>query len=1464
MKTARQSFTLRTILFLILFCLGSVPVQAQYAGGTGEPNDPYQIASADDLLEMAAATGDWDEHFVLTDDVNMDGHPFTDAVVGRGDVVEKQWSTGTLFTGTFDGNDFAIRNLVLDADGQKRDCVALFGGIGAKGVVKNLKVENAYVVAGDYVAALAGINMGRVDHCAGAGLIRGDGTVGGLVAENRGCILNSLSTGEVGVNDNDIDNENVGGLVGRNCDEATISHCRSACEISGLDRKGEDFGGLVGWNQGAVLHCRSTGSVSGYADRSRNFGGLVGNNEGTVINCYSEGSVINNENVGGLAGRNGGGISNCYSTGSASGNRYVGGLVGYNSGRADNCYSIGAVIGQAGLGGLVGHNVSSTSVKDSFWDINSSGLETSSAGTGLSTSEMKDAGTYRAAGWDFLGEREDGLHETWKMPEPEGYPVLSIFNGYEPAELAGNGTAGDPYRICEAEQLAAVLYGDPKAHYQLACNINLAGIHWSGAILPQFGGAFNGDGLVISNLVISSIDPAGLFGTLYSTAEVRNLGIEDANVAGSNCVGGLAGENNGKIWGCYVTGTVTGDDFVGGLAGDNEGGEVANAYSTAGVKGNTNVGGLVGRSNNGNIRTCFSAGRVRGNADVGGLIGLKTSSAVVAGFWDIETSGWITGNAGMGKTTEQMQTAEAFWSAGWDFVGERENGVHEFWQMPAAGGYPVLSVFNGYAPPQLAGSGTADEPYLISDANELGALVHYDSAASYLLTDDIDLAGITWSTNVLIPEFSGVFDGGDHAILSLHVDIPDSNDVGLFGRLGQDARVENLRIVNARVAGTSSRVGILAGSNQGSVANCRATGNVTGLDYVGGLVGLNDGSVSDSNGVGQVNGNDYVGGLVGRNTGSVTESAGTGEVSGDSHVGGLAGQNGGAVGACSASGVVAGGSLVGGLVGSNTGDVSQCHSDCNEVVGESYVGGLVGDNTGDVAECFCDCNDVIGTSYVGGLAGDNDNGSIADSYHVGSVSGVGKVGGIAGNNPYGAIRSCYSTGAIAGSEDVGGIAGDNTNRVCWKEWIAYPLIYVNKCKTYTGTIENCFWNIDACENDQLRETPDRWAATGSEMRNGDTYEGAGWDFTHIWEMPRIGPPKLRWQSYEEPRYHINNAADLVEMASNPGNWTKYYILTADIDLAGISLERTGNGSINFNGVFDGKGYTISHLSIDQDSAGVGMFGILGSRGVVKNLRLEAVDIWGRREVGGIAGVNYGLIRNCHIEGVVSGLYEKVGGLVGDSDGPVHHCSSAALVSGETYVGGLVGCNGGGVYDCNSAGQVSGNYQYVGGLVGLNDGRVTRSKSTADVAGETYVGGLVGRNTREISYCYSTGSVTGDRRIGGLVGRHSEYLIKHCYATGAVRGGNNSEVGGLIGSRGTATTISASFWDEETSGQTNSAGGTPMATADMQKAETYLVEGWDFADETLNGMMDTWWILEGQGCPRLWWEPAPAVEEDAEN
>ena len=48
------------------------PGQAKYGGGTGEPNDPYQIATADDPMLLGESPEDYDKHFILTNDIDLD------------------------------------------------------------------------------------------------------------------------------------------------------------------------------------------------------------------------------------------------------------------------------------------------------------------------------------------------------------------------------------------------------------------------------------------------------------------------------------------------------------------------------------------------------------------------------------------------------------------------------------------------------------------------------------------------------------------------------------------------------------------------------------------------------------------------------------------------------------------------------------------------------------------------------------------------------------------------------------------------------------------------------------------------------------------------------------------------------------------------------------------------------------------------------------------------------------------------------------------------------------------------------------------------------------------------------------------------------------------------------------------------------------------------------------------------
>jgi len=290
--------------------------------------------------------------------------------------------------------------------------------------------------------------------------------------------------------------------------------------------------------------------------------------------------------------------------------------------------------------------------------------------------------------------------------------------------------------------------------------------------------------------------------------------------------------------------------------------------------------------------------------------------------------------------------------------------------------------------------------------------------------------------------------------------------------------------------------------------------------------------------------------------------------------------------------------------------------------------------------------------------------------------------------------------------------------------------------------------------------------------------------------------------------HLNN------IGAEPEDWDKHFKLKADIDLSEYSYERAviasdvgGDGYTfpgpSFTGVFDGNGHTVSNLTITGKSY-LGLFGRVGPGGQVKGLGVEDVNI--------------------------TGSYYAIGGLVGDNlQSSITSCYSTGTVMGYTHVGGLMGYNEyGDIATSYSTAVTSATYsgnQKVGGLVGVNAGQIASSYSTGPVSGQRVVGGLVGYSTGGITMCYSTGMVSGDQDLGGLLGdRHPD--------------------GGVV---------TGCFWDVETSGQSSSAGGKGLTTAEMQTAGTFLEAGWDFVDETDNDTEDIWWILEGQDYPRLWWE-----------
>jgi len=239
--------------------------------------------------------------------------------------------------------------------------------------------------------------------------------------------------------------------------------------------------------------------------------------------------------------------------------------------------------------------------------------------------------------------------------------------------------------------LGAIAYNDPFGHYRLKASIDLAGIRWSTAVIPWFGGTFDGNGLTISHLTIESGDNTGLFGELALGAEVEDLGLLDVNMVALEgaFVGALVGASAGDVTHCYSTGIVNGLTRVGGLIGRNSG-AVTGCYSTVTITGHHQVGGLIGRHQEGDVTRCYSTGLVDGSWHVGGLVGLNYNGIVSESFWDIQTSGQSSTSSGTSKTTAEMQTASTFLSAGWDLVDETENGREDIWYVFEGQDYPRL------------------------------------------------------------------------------------------------------------------------------------------------------------------------------------------------------------------------------------------------------------------------------------------------------------------------------------------------------------------------------------------------------------------------------------------------------------------------------------------------------------------------------------------------------------------------------------------------------------------------------------------------------------------------------------------------------------------------------------------------------------------------------------------------------
>jgi hypothetical protein len=554
---------------------------------------------------------------------------------------------------------------------------------------------------------------------------------------------------------------------------------------------------------------------------------------------------------------------------------------------------------------------------------------------------------------------------------------------------------------------------------------------------------------------------------------------------------------------------------------------------------------------------------------------------------------------------------------------------------------------------------------------------------------------------------------------------------------------------------------------------------------------------------------------------------------------------------------------------------------------------------------------ITGNQYVGGLVAILTNSNISKCYTTGEIvcnASSSICGGLIGRGGFTSsksiINNSYSTVNLNGKSGFSGFAGYGLQYVfIYNSYSTGEIINTSSTKvggfTADGTITNSFWDIET--SGLTYSSAGSQGKTTEEMKDITTFSNAGWDIAligdyvdEIWFIDDGNDyPKLNFD-YEQV-YNITTCQELQRINNNLSG---DYLLVNDIDCSDTVSWNAGAGFISidgvggFTGTFDGQGYTISDLYIDNNlKDDVGLFGFV--TGSISNVNLIDIDITGNNEVGGLVGFLEwgGSVDNCNISGEIYGN-DYVGGLVGFHSGNINNSHTTGSVTGNdgvgglvgisdagniynsysledynvngaNYVGGLIGYNYGVINNCYTTGTTIGSGDAIGGLVGYNDygSLIINSYAIGEVYGNSYLGGLVGFNANAgyIESSYAIGDVTGVSAVGGLVG-YNEYVgfINNCYATGDVYGDDdNSFTGGLVGVNdgnisnsyaigevtgnyylgglvedcAGAYIVENSFWDINTTGQSTSCNSNftgGKTTSEMKSLSTFTNAGWDIA------------------------------------
>ena len=255
---------------------GQSNASALTLSGSGTADDPYQIATAQDLAEFRDAVNAGNNGICaqLTDDITLSGEW---APIGTNDYY---------YTGTFDGANHTVSGLSVT---QAPDDSGFFADLGDGCVVKNLKVEGTVSTSKQYAGGIAGFAQKVIiSNCSFAGSVSSTSSKGRVAGIVGGATSDPVSFSGC-ANKASVSGRNAGGILGFSNQSCSFMNCYNTGAIAGTSRAGGIVGQTGKSNVDSYFSsCFNVGEISETAD---NRAGIAAWHNGTVSsssvsNCF--------------------------------------------------------------------------------------------------------------------------------------------------------------------------------------------------------------------------------------------------------------------------------------------------------------------------------------------------------------------------------------------------------------------------------------------------------------------------------------------------------------------------------------------------------------------------------------------------------------------------------------------------------------------------------------------------------------------------------------------------------------------------------------------------------------------------------------------------------------------------------------------------------------------------------------------------------------------------------------------------------------------------------------------------------------------------------------------------------------------------------------------------------------------------------------------------------------------------